>query len=63
MTIKTATSFTDERHELVQDEADCDVALDAMKDEIRARMATPREEFVPVEGDNLFERVRALLKG
>ena len=59
MTIKTATSLTDKRHELVQNEADCDLALDAMKDEMRARMATPREEFVPLEGDNMFDRVRA----
>ncbi|MDR6815605.1 antitoxin ParD1/3/4 [Neorhizobium sp. 2083] len=31
----------------------------AMKDEIRRRMETPREEFIPMDQDNLFDRVRA----
>ena len=46
----------------MQDEAERDAALEAMKDEIRARMATPREDFVPLEGDDMFDRVRAQLE-
>jgi antitoxin ParD1/3/4 len=36
--------------------------LDGMRDEIRTRLATPREEFLPLEGDNAFDRVRARLE-
>lgn len=46
----------------MQDETERDAALEAMKDEVPTRMATPREEFVPLEGDDMFKRVRARLK-
>lgn len=34
----------------------------AMKDEIRRRMETPREEFLPWDGEAMAERIKAKLK-
>nr|CAD6422992.1 hypothetical protein REQ54_02437 [Rhizobium sp. Q54] len=36
--------------------------LAGMADEIRRRMQTPRDQFIPMEKDNLFDRVRARLE-
>jgi antitoxin ParD1/3/4 len=45
--------------QVMRDEAEREAALEAMKDTIRQRMATPRSEFVPLEGDDAFDRARA----
>lgn len=42
-----------------RDEADRDAALNAMADEIRARLSTPREDYV--DKDTVFAAVRAAL--
>ncbi|MBW6420934.1 hypothetical protein KX729_05720 [Rhizobium sp. XQZ8] len=35
--------------------------LAGMADEIRRRLATPRDQFIPMDADNMFDRVRARL--
>ncbi len=35
--------------------------LASMADEIRRRLATPRDQFIPMDTDNMFDRVRARL--
>lgn len=48
---------------LIQDENERDAALVAMSDAIKARMQTPRCEFIAMdESDTLFDDVRARLK-
>ncbi|MBP1859489.1 hypothetical protein [Rhizobium herbae] len=38
-----------------------DDAVANMADEIRQRMELPREQWIPLEGDTMFEEVRALI--
>lgn len=47
--------------EMIRDEMEREVALNAMADEIRARMATPREEFIDEE--EAFSLGYAMLRG
>lgn len=48
--------------QMMQDEAERNAALDAMKEAIRHRMELPREEWVSMDdSDDLFARVRAHL--
>ncbi|MFT2211154.1 hypothetical protein ACLJYM_04630 [Rhizobium giardinii] len=37
-------------------------ALAGMADEIRRRMELPKDQWIPLEGDTMFEEVRALIR-
>ncbi|WP_404385052.1 hypothetical protein [Caenispirillum salinarum] len=46
--------------EMIRDEIEREAALNAMAEEIRARMATPREDYVDV--DQAFAKARARVR-
>ena len=47
---------------LIEDEAAQETALQAMAEEIRRRQATPLEDFIDLDTDDLFERTRRSLQ-
>ncbi|CAN7506630.1 hypothetical protein LJR235_003450 [Pararhizobium sp. LjRoot235] len=46
---------------MLNDEVPAD-ALAGMADEIRRRMELPKDQWIPLEGDRMFEEVRALIR-
>ena len=48
--------------QVMRDEEERDAALEAMRDTIRKRMALPKDEWVALEGDDLFDQARERLK-
>ena len=47
---------------IIQDEAERDAALEAMKDAIAQRMRTPRPEWIPMQDDDLFDQARERIR-
>ena len=45
--------------QLMQDEADRNAGLEAMKETISRRMQTPRKAWIDHQGDPVFERLQA----
>ncbi|MCU7923903.1 MAG: hypothetical protein KZQ88_14540 [Candidatus Thiodiazotropha sp. (ex Dulcina madagascariensis)] len=49
--------------QIMQDEVEREMVLEAMKDSIKRRMKTPREDWVEVDAsDGLFDKAKARLR-
>lgn len=47
---------------LISERHDAEDPLTGMADEIRRRMELPRDQWIPLKGDDMFDEVRALIR-
>lgn len=47
--------------QIIRDEEEREAALDAMRETIKKRMALPKQDWIPLDGDDAFDQVREQL--